>query len=142
MRMAKPSARILSVRRMFRLPPKRLPRCRRRRFCPLEVEDFSVSRLVSFTLGETHVAGSWQAHHRHNQCDLRPCRIDLLDFLTVDKIVARVSGSTWPMANTGKVHIIALGSHFDNLRLGGFEVKVTLRHDLLPKSTKFPGIDE
>jgi hypothetical protein len=107
-------------------------------FAHSKVEDFAVSRLVSFRLGETHVSGSWQAHNIvTTSATAVLAGLNLLDFLTVDKLVARVTSQYVSDKKNRESHIIALGSHFDNLRLGGFEVKVTLRHDLLLKSKNF-----
>jgi hypothetical protein len=107
-------------------------------FAHSKVEDFAVSRLVSFKSGETHVSGSWQAHNIVTTSVTSVLAgLNLLDFLTVDKLVARLTGQYVSDKKNKESHIIALGSHFDNLRLGGFEVKVTLRHDLLVRSKNF-----
>lgn len=102
------------------------------------VENFDVPRLVSFKLGETHVAGSWQEFNVVTTSATSVLKgLSVLDFLTVDKVVSRLTGQYVSDKKKKESHIIALGSHFDNLRLGGFEVKVTLRHDLLVNSKNF-----
>jgi hypothetical protein len=102
------------------------------------VENFDVPRLASFTLGETHVAGSWQAWNVVTTSATSVLKgLSVLDFLTADKIVSRLTGEYVADKKNRESHIIALGSHFENLRLGGFEVKVTLRHDLLLNSKNF-----
>jgi hypothetical protein len=67
--------------------------------------------------------------------------LKILDFLSVDRMVTRVTSEykfdKKKSKQDSESHIIAVGSHFDNLRLGGYEVKVTLRHDLLLKSKTF-----
>jgi hypothetical protein len=55
----------------------------------------------------------------------------------VDKIVSRLTAQYTTHTTIKDSHILALGSHFENLRLGGHEVKVTLRHDLLINSKTF-----
>jgi hypothetical protein len=61
--------------------------------------------------------------------------LNILDFITADRIVARLTSE----GKRGKkeAHIIALGSEFDNLRIGGHAVKITLRHDLFLKCPVF-----
>jgi hypothetical protein len=107
-------------------------------FAHSRVEDFVVSRLVSFKMGETHVAGSWEEPTvvtTSATAVLEDLRV--LDFLTVDKIVSRLSARYEQDDKNRDSHIMALGSHFVNFRLGGFEVKVTLRHDLLVNAENF-----
>ena len=112
-------------------------------FAHSRVEDFIESRLASFRVGETHVAGSWEQFNVVTTSAIATLEVlNVLDFLTAGKIVSRLSARYDEDAkNKGKgnreSHIVALGSHFENLRLGGFEVKVTLRHDLLVKSQNF-----
>lgn len=102
------------------------------------VENFHVPRLASFHLGETHVAGSWQEDTIVTTSATAVLKgLSVLDFLTVDKIVSRLTAQYTSHPTNKEGHIIALGSHFENLRLGGHEVKVTLRHDLLLKSKSF-----
>ncbi len=102
------------------------------------VENFDVPRLASFKLGETHVSGSWQEDTIVTTSATSVLKgFSLLDFLTVDKIVSRLTAQYTTHTTMKEGHIIALGSHFENLRLGGHEVKVTLRHDLLLNSKTF-----
>jgi hypothetical protein len=107
-------------------------------FAHSRVEDFAVSRLASFKVGETHVAGSWEEPTIVTTSATSILEgLCVLDFLTVDKIVCRLSARYEDDGKYPESHIMALGSHFENLRLGGFEVKVTLRHDLLVESQNF-----
>jgi hypothetical protein len=102
------------------------------------VEQFDVPRLASFKLGETHVAGSWEEYNVVTTSATSVLKgLRILDFLTADRIVCRLTSQYVSDPKNKEGHIIALGSHFDNLRLGGFEVKVTLRHDLLVASKTF-----
>jgi hypothetical protein len=107
-------------------------------FAHSRVENFVVSRLASFRVGETHVAGSWEEPTVVTTSATALLEgLCVLDFLTVDKIVCRLSARYEQDSKNQESHIMALGSHFENLRLGGFEVKVTLRHDLLVNSQNF-----
>ncbi|HYL65178.1 MAG TPA: hypothetical protein VE077_21395 [Candidatus Methylomirabilis sp.] len=115
-------------------------------FAHSRVENFIVSRLAAFKVGESHVAGSWEQYNVVTTAATSTLEgLNVLDFLTAGKIVSRLSARYEEDGNEKKSkrgvnresHIIALGSHFENLRLGGFEVKVTLRHDLLVKSQNF-----
>jgi hypothetical protein len=102
------------------------------------VENFDVPRLASFSLGETHVSGSWQEDTIVTTSATAVLQgLKLLDFLTADKIVCRLTAQYTTHTTIKEGHIIALGSHFENLRLGGHEVKVILRHDLLLNSKTF-----
>jgi hypothetical protein len=107
-------------------------------FAHSRVENFVVSRLASFRVGETHVAGSWEEPTVVTTSATALLEgLCVLDFLTVDKIVCRLSARYEQDSKNQESHIMALGSHFENLRLGGFEVKVTLRQDLLVNSQNF-----
>lgn len=96
------------------------------------LEQFAIPRLAYFGSAQTHLSGSWQDEDTTTTSvtvvveDLR-----ILDFLTVDRMVTRLTAEYEFGGKTSESYIIALGSHFDGLRLGGFDVKVTLRHDLL-----------
>jgi hypothetical protein len=107
-------------------------------FAHSRVENFAVSRLASFKVGETHVAGSWEEPTVVTTSATALLEgLCVLDFLTVDKIVCRLSARYEQDSKNQESHIMALGSHFENLRLGGFEVKVTLRQELLVNSQNF-----
>lgn len=107
-------------------------------FAHSRVEHFVESRLASFRVGESHVAGSWEEPTVVTTAATALLEdLSVLDFLTADKIVCRLSGRYEQGQKSHESHIMALGSYFENLRLGGFEVKVTLRHDLLVESETF-----
>ena len=107
-------------------------------FAHSRVEDFAVSRLASFKVGETHVAGSWEEPTVVTTSATALLEgLSVLDVLTADKIVARLSGRYEEAKENRESHIMALGSYFENLRLGGFYVNVTLRHELLVESETF-----
>jgi hypothetical protein len=107
-------------------------------FAHSSMDKFEIPRLVSFQSAVTHVSGSWQ--DKDTATTSATCTVEglkLLDFLSVDRMVARVTAEYKLDKKNNESHIIALGSHFENLRLGGHKVDVTLRHDLLIKSRTF-----
>src|SRR5271163_414566 len=107
-------------------------------FAHSRVEDFAVSRLASFKVGETHVAGSWEEPTIVTTSATAILEdLCVLDFLTVDKIVCRLSARYEENGKHQESQIMALGSYFENLRLGGFKVEVTLRHNLLVDAQNF-----
>ena len=93
------------------------------------VENFRAHHFVNFNAGHSHVSGSWM--DEKNVVTLATAtleRLNILNFVTADRVIARLTSE----GKHGQVetHIIALGSEFENLRIGGHAVKVTLRHDL------------
>ena len=96
-------------------------------------EDFSADHLASFKLAHTHGSGSRQDDGTLTTAVTTSVeKLNILDVVTADRIVLRLTHEHKP-SKSGKQegHILALGSHFDNLRIAGYEVDVTLRHDLL-----------
>jgi hypothetical protein len=61
--------------------------------------------------------------------------LNILDFITANRVVARLTSEG--KLGQKEAHIIAIGSEFDNLRIGGRPVKVTLRHDLFLSNPTF-----
>jgi hypothetical protein len=93
------------------------------------VENFDIPRLVSFKSAHTHVSGSQQdANTFTTQVTTTIEGLRILDFLTADRIVARLTSEHVRKNKEG--HILAIGSNYENLRLGGHPVQVTLRHKL------------
>jgi hypothetical protein len=93
------------------------------------VENFSADHLATFKVGHTHASGSQQdaeTYTTHVTSTIED--LNILDVITADRIVSHLTSQH----KRGKMegHILALGTHFDNLRIGGYEVKVTLRHEL------------
>jgi len=102
------------------------------------VEKFNIPRLVSFHSAHTHLSGSWQDEDTATTSVTVVVEgLKILDFLSIDRMVTRLTSQYNMKQKNSESHIIAVGSHFQGLRLGGFEVKVTLRHDLLLKSKTF-----
>ena len=97
------------------------------------VENFRSDHFVSFKLGHAHVTGSWMDEKNVVTSATAALEgLNILEFITADRVVARLT-SEGKHGQT-ESHIIALGSEFENLRIGGHPVKVTLRHDLFLQS--------
>lgn len=102
------------------------------------VDNFDVPRLVSFKSAYTHVSGSWQDDNTTTTSTTVVVEgLKILDFLSLDRMVMRLTSEYKFDKKISESHIIAVGSHFDNLRLGGYPVDVSLSHDLLLKSRTF-----
>ncbi len=96
------------------------------------VDAFDIPRIASFDSAQTHLSGSFQDEDTATTSVTVVVEgLSILDFLTVDRMVTRLTSEHKLKPRESEGHIIALGSHFEGLKLGGHEVKVTLRHDLL-----------
>jgi len=103
------------------------------------VENFRVDEVVSFKRGYTHVSGSVKdetdkkIYTTHATAAVEG--LNILDVVTADRIVARLSSSYQdppperPVPYEGKV--LLLGSKFENLSIAGYQVDVELDHELL-----------
>jgi len=103
------------------------------------VENFCADHLVRFAAAHCYVSGSWQDDEivtTHSTAAIEG--LNILDFVTADRIVAHLTSEL----RRGEVegHIVALGSTFDGLKIGGHDVKVTLRHDLLLECKDFDSL--
>jgi len=99
------------------------------------VENFRSHHFVSFKAGHTHVSGSWMDENTVTTITTATLEgLNILEFITADRIVARLTSEG--KHGQRESHIIAIGSEFENLRIGGHPVKVTLRHDLFLKCPK------
>jgi hypothetical protein len=97
------------------------------------IENYSVPRIISFKTAHTHVSGTFaddKVATTHATTSIEG--YNLLDFVTADRITARLTSEHNIEELEG--HIIALGSTFDNLKIGGYPVQVKLRHDLFLKN--------
>jgi hypothetical protein len=102
------------------------------------LEKFEIPRLVSFRSAQTHLSGSWQDDSTATTSVTVVVEgLRILDFLSVERMVTRLTSEYKLSQKNSESHIIAVGSHFDGLRLGGFDVKVTLRHELLVNCRTF-----
>jgi hypothetical protein len=105
------------------------------------IEDFRIPRVISFRSAHTHVSGTFAEEKlatTHATASIEG--YNLLDFITADRITARLTSEH----NIDEVegHIIALGSTFDNLKIGGYPVKIVLRHELLLKCKTHKELDK
>jgi len=103
------------------------------------VENFCADHLVRFAAAHCYVSGGWQDDEivtTHSTAAIEG--LNILDFVTADRIVAHLTSEL----RRGEVegHIVALGSTFDGLKIGGHDVKVTLRHDLLLECKDFDSL--
>jgi hypothetical protein len=97
------------------------------------VENFRAHHFVSFKAGHAHVSGSWMDDKTVVTAASATLEgLNILEFITADRVVARLTSEG--RHGQKETHIIALGSEFDNLRIGGHPVKVTLHHDLFLKN--------
>ena len=97
------------------------------------IEDFRSHHFVSFKAGHAHVSGSWMDENTVVTSTTATLEgLNILDFITADRVVARLTSEA--KHGQKETHIIAIGSEFENLRIGGHPVKVTLHHDLFLKN--------
>jgi len=99
------------------------------------LEDFRAPAFVSFKAAHTHVSGTFadeKTATTHATASIEG--YNLLDFVTADRITVRLTSEH--SLDEAEGHIIALGSTYDNLKIGGYPVTVKLRHDLLLRSKK------
>lgn len=102
------------------------------------IENFAIPRIAAFDAAQTHLSGSFPDDNTATSSVTVVVEgLSILDFLTVDRMVTRVTGEHNLKQKNGESHIIALGSHFEGLKLGGHAVNVTLRHDLLLEAKTF-----
>jgi hypothetical protein len=96
------------------------------------VENFAVNQLISFRHGYAHVSGSQDENeHYSSQVTSVLEKLNILDVVTADRVVARVSSDHDPKKREG--HIIMVGSRFENLRINGCEVQVDIDNELFLK---------
>ena len=95
------------------------------------VDKFEIPRIASFDSALTHLSGSFPDDDTATTSVTVVVEgLSILDFLTVDRMVTRLTSEHKLNPPESEGHIIALGSHFEGLKLGGHDVNVTLRHDL------------
>ncbi|HXJ07490.1 MAG TPA: choice-of-anchor P family protein [Candidatus Acidoferrum sp.] len=96
------------------------------------IENFRSHHFVTFKAGHTHVSGSWMDENTVVTSATAVLEgLNILEFITADRVVARLTSEG--KHGQKESHIIAVGSEFENLRIGGHPVNVTLRHDLFLK---------
>jgi hypothetical protein len=100
-------------------------------------EDFSCRELVSFKRAHTHVSGRKlddNVYVTHATTSIEGLSIEG-GVLTADRIVCQLSSRLDPRHPEGL--ILANGTKFENLRIRGHEIRVTLRHKLLEDCDNF-----
>jgi hypothetical protein len=108
------------------------------------VENFELENVLSFRRATVQVAGSIDSEHRaHTTMALATLEgLNVLDVLTADKIVARLS-ATDPSSATAQPsgvtepQIIAVGSYFENLRIAGQPFQVVLNNEVSEQYSTF-----
>lgn len=90
-------------------------------------EHFSLEGLISFKSGYSHVSGN-RSLKNHGWVTLATSVLEglnVLDVITADRLVAQVS-TEHPLENGHTPFVTFLGTHFENLRVGGYKVEVEL----------------
>jgi len=95
-----------------------------------ESRDFHFQDFIHFKLAHTHISGK---QHRNGtfvtHASTTVTGLNILGRITADRIVSRLTSIHVPDNPEG--HIVADDSRFEGLKIDGFDVKVTLRHNLL-----------
>ncbi|PYT88446.1 MAG: hypothetical protein DMG36_24015 [Acidobacteria bacterium] len=101
------------------------------------VENFQFREFVSFKKGYTHVSGGHQADDgSHNTLVTSVIeRLNLLDIVTADRLVARLYSKHKPGDVEGTFSLV--GSKFENLQIAGCPVQIELNLDLMEKIGTF-----
>jgi hypothetical protein len=91
-------------------------------------DNYSLEGLISFKSGYTHVSGNPSKKENHGWVTLATSvleNLNVLDVITADRVIAQVS--TEHAFYHGHVPSVTfLGTNFENLRIGGYEVKLEL----------------
>jgi len=108
--------------------------------------DFSFRGILRFDLAYSEVVGS-----TCNDDDRNPVLstrvnatvegLNIMDMVTADRIVSHLV-STFKGEGPGEPSVLFLGSHFENLRVAGIPVKVTLAVDVLDKYNTYKSLRE
>ena len=120
------------------------------------VENFRLDDFVSFKTGYTHVMGSQKSVRRDDRTQEQSKGkgeyrivhttqatavvegLNILDVVTADRIVARLTSTHDPAEPEGR--IVLVGSKFENLRIAGCEVNVRIHHQLCLKLETFEAV--
>jgi hypothetical protein len=100
------------------------------------VDHYFHSDFISFRTAHTQVSGRWVDEGTVLTTATTIIEdLNILQVVTVDRVVSRLTSTHKKGKREG--HIVAVGSEFQNLRVLGYELKVTLRHKLLSDSETF-----
>ena len=95
------------------------------------VEDVSIEGLISLKRGHTRVSGSKSLKH-HGWVTLSTSILEglnVFDIVTADRLVSQVS-TDHPLENGHFPHVTFLGTQFNNLRVSGFPLTLTLNYGI------------
>jgi hypothetical protein len=100
------------------------------------VNNFNYKNLASFKSATSRVAGSEDADGNHTSVvSISVEALNIMDVVTADRIVARIACHHKPGDDEARIAIS--GSHFDNLKIAGTPVTVTIDHDLFRRIDTF-----
>jgi hypothetical protein len=101
------------------------------------VDNFQFREFISFRKGYTHVSGAHQGEDdSHNTLVTSTVEgLNLFDVVTADRIVARLYSKHLP--NKPEGFITMVGSKFENLRIAGCRVDITLNIELFERLPTF-----
>ena len=97
------------------------------------VDEFVVPRLVKFKSAHAHVSGSYQDETTatsHSSVTIEG--LNILDVITADRITGRLTSEHQLGEEEG--HVLAIGSVYENLRIGGYQFEIKLKHEILLKN--------
>ena len=98
-------------------------------------EDVSIEGLITFEKGHTRVSGSKSLKPGHGWVTLSTSILEglnVFEIITADRLVSQVS-TEHPIENGHFPHVTFLGSQFDNLRVSGVTVNLTLNFGICGK---------
>ncbi len=121
------------------------------------VENFRLDDFLSFKAAYTHVLGGQKRVRREDRRTMDQNKyedkivhttqvtatvegLNILDVVTADRIVARLTSTHDPDEQEGR--ILLVGSKFENLRIAGCGVNVRLHHELLLELETFAAVRE
>lgn len=91
------------------------------------VKDYRVDNVVSFKAAHTHVAGHESPKRDHPWITLTTSSIEqlnVLEVVTADRVVSQIATEHPRPDGLHVPKVTFLGTRFENLRVGGYEVKV------------------
>ncbi len=106
------------------------------------VENFRFNEHASFKAGYSHVSGSEKEQKGKTIYTTLATAVveglNILEVVTADRIVARLSSSYDPADEESR--ILVIGSRFENLRIAGHKVVVELHDELAEKLDTFEAV--
>jgi len=101
--------------------------------------NFSYKNMISFKAARTHTVGGVDSNKNYTSM-ISVCveGFNILDVITADRIVARMATSHKP--DEPEASITIAGTHFDNLRIAGSAVAVSLDNQILPRIDTFQAL--